>query len=559
MIFSGLPYILSVMRLFHHKGLTYFRVALLLFAALFSFPSCELFRTMFFGPLYGITLHVGEGGSVSMIPEADKIEDNIYYFREGTSVTFTADAEDEYRFTGWSGDMGRQYAADLTVSEILEDLSVAAGFSSFTTSWTVLVYLDGDNDLESYAISDFNEMEYGLYLAQEGDPDILDKIAVAVQFDRGSYYSGSFDGPWGTTRRYQVMPDEDSLGCGSSRLADLGELNMGDAETLMDFVEWGKASFPAENYALVLWNHGGGARSLTSGTGTRDICVDETDDDILYIGEITDVLGYGHSVDLLGFDACLMGTIETACEYRPKTDGFGARYMTASPANEQGDGWEYDQIFARLAGSGSSDDEGDPCYDADALEAEDFARLLVKEYQDAFSHYNDQTMSAFDLSAAGGVKTAVDALATELAEYRTEVAAVRGSAVYYYGYGESWIWPYYELGSLCDVLIDANITQDISDAAEAIKTALGSFIISAWAGSYYGGYDDTLVSGYRGASIFFSENSADYDYQWWYTDEDTAAVYNNPDYLYGKLDFCSTTDDSTVNTWKELFDHWYLP
>ena len=40
----------------------------------------------------------------------------------------------------------------------------------------------------------------------------------------------------------------------------LPELDMGSAETLSEFIEWAMASYPAERYCLVIWNHGTGWR-----------------------------------------------------------------------------------------------------------------------------------------------------------------------------------------------------------------------------------------------------------------------------------------------------------
>jgi len=524
------------------------------------FSSCEFFRTLFLGPLYGITLEVETGGNCSVEPAAEKEENGVFYFRDGTTVTMTAAPSAGYRFTGWVVDAQRSYSKILTIPALGRDTGVTLEFSPVETAWTILVYLDGDNDLEGNAITDFEEMETGLYLAQTGDPGVMDKVAVAVQFDRGNEISSSFDGVWTTARRYEVLPDY-SAGCGSRLVEDLGEVNMGDPATLKDFLEWGKCTFPAEYYVLVLWNHGGGARDLTPDDGRRDICFDETPgSDVLYVGEITDGLSGEHAVDILGMDACLMGTLETAYEYRPGTGGFGADYMVASPAEERGDGWEYDRIFSRLAGEGNYDAEEDPCYDAAALTPGIFAALLVKEYRDTCIGYSDQTMTAFRLAGVPGVKTAVDELAGELAYQKSEVLSRvdSGGIPFYTSPSDSRSVPYFELGNLCDILSSPEISADITSAAGAVKTALRDLIVSAWGGADYGGYEDPGGDGYRGVSIFFSEGPSDYSYQWWYTSEDTTGLPGADEtWLYGKLDFCGSDGTPPVDSWKELFDTWY--
>ena len=75
---------------------------------------------------------------------------------------------DEYTLTGLM--MGTDY--EVFIEAVYNGVaSVRSSNQSFSTdgaSWTVMVWLDGDNNLNPQAISDFHEMEYGLYLAQQG-------------------------------------------------------------------------------------------------------------------------------------------------------------------------------------------------------------------------------------------------------------------------------------------------------------------------------------------------------------------------------------------------------
>ena len=94
---------------------------------------------------------------------------------------------------------------------------------------------------------------------------------------------------------------------------------MADPETLADFIRWGAEACPAEKYALVLWDHGGGSK-----TG---LFIDELfDDATLYMDELGDALrGGGVTFEAVLFDACLMANLETACAIRDS-----ARWMIAS-------------------------------------------------------------------------------------------------------------------------------------------------------------------------------------------------------------------------------------
>ena len=86
---------------------------------------------------------------------------------------------------------------------------------------------------------------------------------------------------------------------------------MGDPETLYDFIKFCEENYPADRKALILWNHGGGSDG--------GICYDEIFDmDDITFAELKEafVRLYGESpyekpFELIGFDACLMATLDT--------------------------------------------------------------------------------------------------------------------------------------------------------------------------------------------------------------------------------------------------------
>ena len=114
--------------------------------------------------------------------------------------------------------------------------------------------------------------------------------------------------------------------------------SMAESSTLADFLKWGVSNYPAEHYMLVFWDHGGG--SITG------VCLDDlypkTRDgasDSLTLTEIRDALkSCGTKFDVVGFDTCLMATLETAEMLEPYAD-----YMIASEESEPGTGWDYTQ------------------------------------------------------------------------------------------------------------------------------------------------------------------------------------------------------------------------
>ena len=105
--------------------------------------------------------------------------------------------------------------------------------------------------------------------------------------------------------------------------------SMGDPDTLADFLAWGVENYPADHYMLVFWDHGGGSLS--------GVCLDEGDHDTLTLPEIRDgIAAAGVTFDIVGFDTCLMATLETAQLLAPY-----AHYMVASEEVEPACGWAW--------------------------------------------------------------------------------------------------------------------------------------------------------------------------------------------------------------------------
>jgi hypothetical protein len=107
-----------------------------------------------------------------------------------------------------------------------------------TKEWTVMIYLAGDNNLDSAGVIDLKEMK------KVGSTN---EINVVVQFDRAGRDSA--------TNRYYIRKGGTIA---KDKVADLGETNMGDPKVLEDFVTWSSKKYPASRYLLVLWNHGAG-------------------------------------------------------------------------------------------------------------------------------------------------------------------------------------------------------------------------------------------------------------------------------------------------------------
>lgn len=445
-------------------------------------------------------------------------------------------------------------------------------------AWTIMVWLDGDNNLDAAALEDLNEMERGLYRALQYDDELLMKLSVVVQYDSLTT---------GNQARYLVKPDAtENSTIVSEKLGAISEPNMGDATELKSFIDFCKEEYPAENYALILWNHGGGVRSIKEAVSpfTRGICSDDTDDgDQLYVGEIKDILTSAQSVDFLGMDACLMGMVEIAYEFRPDSGDFGAQAMSFSPATEQGDGWDYSRMFNRFSGSDWYDSELDLCYDIEDLTPQQFAALTAKEYGDSLggaSQYDYETQTAVDLTKIAALKSAVDAFAVQIADKESSLAAYQnyggaaGGFVYFDNYDiNEWLeYAGFDLYSIAKAVFLNTATYDSAErsAANALMTAVDDAVLYSWAGNGYSGFEQ----GKHGLSIFFPDGDSIesavlngytyWDYQYFYSGLPHSSIVTwaggyGLSTNYGGIDFCNGDNDGTVDGWFEMLQYWFNP
>ncbi len=204
--------------------------------------------------------------------------------------------------------------------------------SATSKKWTFMVYIDADNNLEEAGIDDINEMEM---VGSDSN------INVIVQIDRIPGYDSS-NGDWTGAKRYNIIKDYSSSTISSTVVQELGEVNMGSANTLQNFIQWSKSNFPADNYALILWDHGSG---IMYGADLGGVCWDDSNgDDYLTLSELSSTLSSpSYSVDLLGFDACLMGAVEVHYQLKDYVD-----VIIGSEDNEPGYGYPYNDILNYL-------------------------------------------------------------------------------------------------------------------------------------------------------------------------------------------------------------------
>lgn len=255
-------------------------------------------------------------------------------------------------------------------------------------SWAIYWYLCG-SDLESgdgSATADLKEMM---------EVNLPDNITVVVETGGAKEWQNEMMNSQ-KIERYVYQNDELSL-VDSQPLA-----NMGEEKTLEEFLTFCQKEYDADHKMLLFWNHG----------GTDGVAYDENYDyDYLTQGEISTALDKTteYKFDIIGFDACLMASLDTALAIEPY-----AEYMIASEELESGDGWDYTSWMQAL------------CDDPD-MKITELGKIICDSFLEYYAQtedYSSSTLSLTDLSKIGNLSNAMDAYGKELLTYSAQEPAV---------------------------------------------------------------------------------------------------------------------------------------
>jgi hypothetical protein len=323
--------------------------------------------------------------------------------------------------------------------------------------WTVLVYLDGDNNLSPYSDLDVNEMK------KSGSDKNFN--IVALWDNDPTQNSGSKTGRHGY---YYVAP-------GSAELVkDVGEVDMGSVNTAKNFVDYAAQNFPADHFMWIFWNHGGAVDRLVKG-----VCWDDTNGgNHLSESDQKEIMEYfsgkiKKKVDIVGYDACLMGTAELAFQIRQYAD-----YLVSSQQTVPGDGWDY--TFLKKIKSSPS------------ISARTLAGHVVSTFKSYYESRgeSDATLAAHYLKYADNLASAMNSFCETAMAGGVSGSAFkelsRGMDVFgSYGCGSRKCYYTKDLNSYFDRVADStSVPASIRDKAKAVCKAVKSksFIIAEWHG-----------------------------------------------------------------------------
>ena len=249
--------------------------------------------------------------------------------------------------------------------------------------WTVLVYLNGKNDLEVAGLYNLNKMELA------GSNAELNIVAEAGRMN-GQDNDVDFDGNWTGSRRYYVTQDADEEKVKSKVIQSFRKVDMGDWRHLADFAKWGMKNYPARHYALMIWNHGSGWITTKGGRANKGISYDHETKNHISTPELGAAMKEIGKVDILAYDACLMQMAEVLYEVKDYAD-----YVVGSEETVPGTGFPYETLLPAFTGSKNSGE---------------LAVEIVRAYDDFYSAKGKKvTLSAVRVSALGDFMTAFNA------------------------------------------------------------------------------------------------------------------------------------------------------
>ena len=267
--------------------------------------------------LSGVGSFLGGGGSSSSSSSGLDLSGLLGGFSGGSSVS-----------SGWDRSANTGKLDTTVVSGARAKRTQILG--SGKDQWTIMVYMCG-TDLESksgMASNDLKEM---------ANATLGSNVNIIIY--TGGCKQWKINGISNTVNQIYKIEN----GNLKQLVADDGKESLVKPATLTRFIQYCTKNYPANRQALIFWDHGGGS---VSGYG-----YDEKNANLgsMSLSGIRSALqNAGATFDFIGFDACLMATLETGL----MLDSY-ADYMVASEETEPGIGWYYTNWLTKLSADSS--------------------------------------------------------------------------------------------------------------------------------------------------------------------------------------------------------------
>ena len=313
-------------------------------------------------------------------------------------------------------------------------------FAKGDKGWTVIIFMNANNDLVEYAELDIREL-----MGLSG----YENVNVIFQISRYEG-QGNCGLPWKGNYRFELHKGEDICPNESFKLKE----GLSKKQMLEDLINWTKLKYkPDDNrYLLVLWDHGNKwvkpknlgfdkydelitkfYEEYINQLDSLNICSNprterydlskifkrkekdsfesglsesfslntvfaSPNQNLLTLGDVQEVIDTG-SLDIIAFDACLMGTMETAYSLRDK-----AKVMIASEELVPGCGWNYNELLKKIMKY--------PLMDELKLSKE-----IVSLYKTEYNSFKNVSLSALNLEYYQPLHESLNQLSLDLIKY----------------------------------------------------------------------------------------------------------------------------------------------
>lgn len=378
--------------------------------------------------------------------------------------------------------------------------------SSGKAKETLMIYIVGSN-LESEAgaaTADLQEMALSGYDSSE-----MNVIVCAGGAQKWWNSSVSSDG----LHVYEMKGND------LQEVYDMESTNMGESAALTEFMDCAYENYPADQYGLILWDHGGGA---VLGYGADE----NYNYDMLSLTELKEGISDAElekntKLEVVGFDACLMGMTEVADALSDYSD-----YMIASEEVEAGEGWDY-RCLSDIT-------------DEDAYDGKEMAQQFIDAYAEYYDNYGvyapDYTLSCVDLSKMPDVisdlETLVTAADTSLANGGYNgIAKSRDNAKDFGMVSTDSFYDYVDLYTLTE-----DLKQEFPEEAAALENSLQEAVV----------INGSNVSRAYGLSIYFPYSNKEYANEWVLAYKQTGFC---PTYASFISDFATTLQEDANYQW----------
>jgi len=415
----------------------------------------------------------------------------------------------------------------------IEQKANLKGGESLDKDWTILLYLDGNNNIEGDILNSFLTVEE---VSEHGKINMLAELGRAPQSIAHKSYTDDIDGDWDGVRRYVVKKGKKdpygsrvwtSLGTHDAKIdsemvENLGKADMSDPENLKNFLQWGIKNYPAKHYAVILASHGSGfLGSLSDYKSRRHMNLGDMARTFEEVKQKT-----GIKPDLLVMDACLMAGVEAAHELKDAADFYLASQdynYDCLPIQKT-----MEEVHKKL-------DKGEEVSPADMTE-------ILVDQGGKFHHV--RTISAIKTSQLDSFGISISKLADSLIASDTDPAIIRDIISSTRGFAgeDPKIKPYSDFKDVGDlamrISVDGRIEDEgLKEAARNLSIAMDDNLIISEA--HDSKYDTGNKRRVHGLTIYIPTTGFNYD-KWEYKlPYDT----NKSEYegIYRSLDFTRKT------------------